>query len=1145
MKNIIVFVFFCTFSLGICAKELSGISAQQIISGASFIRTNENTGFPDYILFQEENQIPVSKFHVWLNSFLKNPDKVTFKLLNKNSDQIGFTHYKYQQLLNGKPIDKAVFVIHTKYEKICSISGNIYVKAGTDSKVLISPDIAINIAKNKMNAVSYKWEIPSEEKQIKFETNNPKATYYPSPGLIIFCTSNGLFKNAYKLTLYSHSPVDKKEYFIDASTGEILDIRQKLYSADVIGTAVTRYSGSQTITTDSYSGSYRLREIGRGNGIETYNLNTGTDYGSATDFTDTDNYWNNVNAQQDEVATDAHWGAEKTYDYYYLIHGRNSIDGSGFKLMSYIHYDVSYSNAFWDGTRMTYGDDNGSPFTTLDICGHEITHGLTEFTAGLIYQDESGALNEGFSDIFGTSIEFYAKPSTANWTIGEDIGYAFRSLEDPNLYGDPDTYHGTNWSAVGEVHQNSTVLSHWFYLVSQGGSGTNDIGNSYNVTGIGIDSAQYVAFRMLTVYLPPNSTYDDARFFSIVSAIDLYGPCTSQVETVTNAMYAVGLGTFYIPSVVADFDSPLHTACSAPLTVNFQNISNNSSSFFWDFGDGATSTLVSPSHTYNNMGTYNVTLIADGGTCGIDTNIQNSFVSIDAANPCIVVIPLDGTGATQTSCSGKLFDGGGPTGNYADNSNAIITIAPTGATNVTLNFISFDVEPGDAGYCNYDYLEIFDGPNTSSASLGQFCNLTGSPGTISSSGGAITLLLHSDQGLNLSGFEIDWTCSLANTPPVANFSNTPVSTCTGEVSFSDQSTNGPTSWLWDFGDGNTSTAQNPTYTYINNGIYNITLIVQNAYGSDTLINYSLVTVNRPLTPIVTGDTVCENYPALLIANGNGIINWFALPSGGTILYTGTNFTTPVLNLTTTYYAENYISQPSQYVGPINNTSGGGYNTAQSWLIFDCFSPVNLVSVSVNAQTAGNRLIELKNSAGTILQSVTVTIPAGVSRITLNFNISAGTDLQLVGPANSELYRLNTGVSFPYVLNGLISIKNSNAGTGYYYYFYDWEVKEPDCISPRVPVVAVVENCQNISDNFNTQFQIFPNPVNDVLFINNIKQSEIKNIYLTDMTGRKIKLKYVCYNVNNFEVETNFLSQGIYMLTIETNIGNCYQKIVKE
>src|SRR5207244_255216 len=125
-------------------------------------------------------------------------------------------------------------------------------------------------------------------------------------------------------------------------------------------------------------------ETGRGNGVETYNLRQGTNYGSASDFTDNDNTWNNVNAAKDQYATDAHWGSEKTYDFYFKVLGRNSIDNAGLKIKSYVHYSVSYLNAFWDGYKMTYGDGSSgyTPLTSIDIAGHEISHGVTQYTAG-------------------------------------------------------------------------------------------------------------------------------------------------------------------------------------------------------------------------------------------------------------------------------------------------------------------------------------------------------------------------------------------------------------------------------------------------------------------------------------------------------------------------------------------------------------------------------------------------------------------------------------------------------------------------------------------------------------------------------------------------------------------------------------------
>ena len=247
---------------------------------------------------------------------------------------------------------------------------------------------------------------------------------------------------------------------------------------------------------------------------------------------------------------------KKTLDFYYTKFGRKSIDNNNFVIKSYIHYSRNYFNAFWDGSRMTYGDGsstNGNkPLTALDVCGHEITHGLTSFTANLAYQKESGALNEGFSDIFGNSIEFWARPSKTSWKLGEDFNYVIRDMANPNAYSQPDTYGGTYWktttctpSSTNDycgVHTNSGVLNFWYYLLVNGGSGTNDKGFVYSVTGIGLDKAAAIAYRTLTTYLTSSSTYADARTYSLQSAADLYGAGSAEVTQTTNAWNAVGVG---------------------------------------------------------------------------------------------------------------------------------------------------------------------------------------------------------------------------------------------------------------------------------------------------------------------------------------------------------------------------------------------------------------------------------------------------------------------------------------------------------------------------------------------------------------------------------------------------------------------------
>ncbi len=286
-------------------------------------------------------------------------------------------------------------------------------------------------------------------------------------------------------------------------------------------------------------------------------------------------------------------------------------------------------------------------------------------------------------------------------------------------------------------------------------------------------------------------------------------------------------------------------------------------------------------------------------------------------------------------------------------------------------------------------------------------------------------------------------------------------TCTGEIAFSDQSSNSPTNWLWNFGDGNTSTLQNPTHFYIIDGNYTVKLKAWNIFGTDSLTRPTYISVGLPTSPSTIGDTVCAGQQATLSANGTGIIEWYDAATGGNFLGSGNTYTTPIATSTTNYYAQNSgIPGTSLYVGDTHSSSNGSMFTSsvQHYLVFDCQEACKLVSVQVNAGASGYRLIELQDNAGNVLQDTNINISSGVSRITLNFDIPVGTSLRLAGPLSPNLYRNNTGCNYPYELLPYISINESSAGTtptGYYYYFYDWEVKGY-CTSARTPVMALVD-----------------------------------------------------------------------------------------
>jgi len=534
-------------------------------------------------------------------------------LTSSEKDNLNMEHYRYQQSYLGIPVEHAVYIMHVAANKVISQNGKWIKDFPTDLKATatINFTAALQKAMAFVGAKSYKWQIADEEAFIKKEQNNPAATFYPKPQLVWYSGENEVIpaslRLAYKLDIYAALPLSRQLVFVDAENGRILGTREMIHTTNATGTAVTAYSGTQTITADFTGSTYRLRETGRGNGINTYNMkNAGTNYNSAVDFTDADNNWNNVNANKDQYATDGHWGTEKTFDFYLSKFNRNSVDNAGFALNSYVHTNLvafgygNNINAFWDGSRMTYGDGGTSggttytPLTALDVTGHEITHGVTERTSALVYSKESGAMNEGFSDIFGTCIEFYAKGANGNWLIGENIGAAFRSMSNPNQYSQPDTYGGTYWVSTTScsptnnndqcgVHTNSGVLNFWFYTLSQGGSGTNDIGNAYTVTGIGIDKAAAIAYRTNTTYLISTSNYANARTYAIQSATDLYGAGSAEVIATTNAWYAVGVGAAY---------SGGGSSCNAPTALTSSAITSSSATLGWTAASGAVSYAV-------------------------------------------------------------------------------------------------------------------------------------------------------------------------------------------------------------------------------------------------------------------------------------------------------------------------------------------------------------------------------------------------------------------------------------------------------------------------------------------------------------------------------------------------------------------------
>lgn len=505
------------------------------------------------IRFLPGKGVPTGEFFRAYRHYRELSEQISFRLKRSFRDRLGQTHYRFQELYRGIPLFGVEMILHEQDGRVTHANGTLVEGLNGEVTPALTEEQALQAALRYFHAEQYMWEDPAMEAFIKREQGNPQATFYPRGSL--YWTSAGKpmrpenFRLAYRFDIYSKRPLRREYVFVDARTGEVIYTINRIESGDVVGTGLSLYNGLVTMVVDSFSGGFRLHEAARGNGMQTWDMHNSTDYSTAVDFVDQDTSFTDTNAQ---AGVSAHWGAEATFDYYLNVHGRISYDDSGGVLLSYVHYDVDFNNAFWDGTRMTYGDGDGISFTplvSLDVAGHEITHGVTQFSANLIYQAESGALNESFSDIFGTMIERFREGNAFDWIIGEDIttdGQGIRSMSNPGDFNDPDTYRGLNWAPLnggdnGGVHTNSGVQNFWFYLLSEGGSGVNDNGDAYTVNGIGPDKAAQIAYRNLTVYLTPSSGYFEARLGAANAAIDLFGYGSPEFQAVLDAWDAVGV----------------------------------------------------------------------------------------------------------------------------------------------------------------------------------------------------------------------------------------------------------------------------------------------------------------------------------------------------------------------------------------------------------------------------------------------------------------------------------------------------------------------------------------------------------------------------------------------------------------------------
>lgn len=684
-------------------------------SGKEFkIHSNGANGTPNFMVGSlAEDSVKSSKDAE--NFITENKD--VFKLeagnfVNKSteSDKLGMKHYKNKLVVDGIPVYGSEVIVHTDANgKVYAVNAtlNNQAPASTWSKEFkLSNDKAIKTAEGSLDLKGKKIEYTAE----------PTAEPY-------LYNKDGKWLPVYYVTMQFLSPFPANmKVFVNASNGSIVDSRNEIKGLKTTGTGVGLY-GTRNLNLDLVDGRYYMRDLTHPATIETYTYNPEIDM-PGTIVSDTDN---NFNDESQFDAVDVHYNTQAVYNYYRNNFNRNSFDNNGSTIKSTVLYrdpekpDKPFNNAYWDGVQMVYGDGRGSDGkisdkfnhigSALDVVGHEFTHAITERTANLAYENQSGALDESFSDVFGYFIE--GQPN--DWLMGEDVytpnipGDALRSLENPTLYGDPakmaDYQYRTNdkYGDYGGVHTNSGIPNKAFYLAA---TSINDNAK-----------LQQVYYRALTVYLTQYAQFVDAKDALVQAANDLY-PGAKIAEKISDAFAQVGIGSdtyesnntlptaygplasgttynSYIYSSTDDDYYYFNAAAGGAITVNLTNLPKDYDVYLLD----SAGTVVAKSENGSTDSEAISYTAPAAGKFYVRVDGYRGSYSTTGAYALKVTYPTSGESTAQWYYETVSLSS---PHNYTNKYTASQTYTKTGATKVSLHFSKLQTE------ANYDFVTVED-----------------------------------------------------------------------------------------------------------------------------------------------------------------------------------------------------------------------------------------------------------------------------------------------------------------------------------------------------------------------------------------------------------------------------------------------------
>lgn len=655
MKKNVLLISLCVFALFANAQSKTNGALPSLSQSDFTVVERNNDGTIKSVRYAAtDNDVPATA-NEFFSSTLKKRDADDFVMDRSNDTDYGMHFERYQQYYQGVRVDDGRYNFRFKNGRMKGVKGHYVNVTGINPVPSITEKEAIDLyvsyfGINEDNVIRSYVDLMIKE----------------IPGIVD--GQKSVTALVYKVFLHTNRVEGRYVGYIDAQTGKLLYKEKSTVNSSATGQFYTKYNSSSNPKyekTDYSSGIYYLKDLTRGNGIKTYNLNP---YGNGPFiFTDNNNVWTQSELGSYNIALDVHWTMEKIYDLMNNTFSYNGYTGQNHVVESYIfdgtisYYDDSSSTFFFG---FSSGSSTFGPFGSVDIIGHEYGHAILFESSSL---DDSGstkaAIHEGLADIWAIIIEKHITPSANYWKFGEQImingNSCIRNFQTPNdatAYTQISSTYGCGAFNSTDSHIKGGLLPYWFYLLVNGGSGTNGLNNSYQLLPVGFNLAERLIKETTTEpsYWQNCSTFQDVRDAFIDAADDMGD--VFLVEQVQNAFYAVGLYT-----------EPQHIYMQSysPGSATYYVYGDSNCSVSWSYTSfsGSTPTLVPNNNfscTVNTSSSFsgylNATISYSGGSVTYSRYITGMASPSSTGGDVMLVVPLNGS-HYQISVSGEFENG--------------------------------------------------------------------------------------------------------------------------------------------------------------------------------------------------------------------------------------------------------------------------------------------------------------------------------------------------------------------------------------------------------------------------------------------------------------------------------------------------------